>query len=78
MNWMLSVLVVLAFGCKGVTQSENYAEEKLTFDLDSLVQETCVGQECARLRLIWPVAKGDSNAFANRGGSGNQSRLCGQ
>lgn len=62
MKWMLSVLVVLAFGCKGVTQSENYAEEKLTFDLDSLVQETCVGQECARLRLIWPVAKGNSNA----------------
>jgi len=62
MKWMLSVLVIVAFGCKGVTQSENYAEEKLTFGLDSLVQETCVGEECARLRLIWPVAKGDPHA----------------
>lgn len=34
----------------------------LTFSLDSLEQKTCVGENCAILKMIWPVAKGAENA----------------
>ena len=34
----------------------------LTFFLDSLEQKTCVGENCATLKMIWPVAKGAENA----------------
>ena len=65
MNWILSVLIVFAVSCKGATREDNLPEDKRTFTLDSLVREVCVGEECARLRLSWPVAKGDSNAKIN-------------
>jgi hypothetical protein len=62
MKWIIFVLMVLASACREVPTSEKLEEQQIIFGLDSLVQETCHGETCARLRLIWPVAKGDSSA----------------
>jgi hypothetical protein len=39
--------------------------EPLIFGLDSLKQEKCVGEQCATLRLVWPVAKGENSEKIN-------------
>lgn len=62
MKWVFGVFTLFLVSCEGVTRSDIGSEKALTFQLDSLIRETCVGEGCARLRLIWPVAKGDSNA----------------
>ncbi len=41
-------------------------EDPLTFALDSLKQEKCVGESCATLRLVWPVAKGKGAEKINK------------
>jgi hypothetical protein len=41
-------------------------ESPLTFDLDSLNNEKCVGEYCATLRIVWPVAKGDKSEKINQ------------
>ena len=40
--------------------------DPLIFGLDSLKQEKCVGEKCATLRIVWPVAKGDNSEKINQ------------
>jgi hypothetical protein len=39
--------------------------DPLTFGLDSLKQEKCFGEQCATLRLVWPVAQGANSEKIN-------------
>lgn len=48
---------------ESVSKIEVKAEEaSLSFSLDSLVQNKCEGEDCASLRLVWPMAKGSEIA----------------
>lgn len=42
----------------GSELSESLPTSTLTFSLDSLVKKDCLGENCASLRLVWPVANG--------------------
>ena len=60
MKYLIIQILILAFSCapKKGDFSEDSSLQSLTFSLDSLVQEKCVGEDCAKLRLVWPVASG--------------------
>ena len=62
MKWIFGVFILFLVSCEGGTRSEMGSEEALTFQQDSLIRKACVGEACARLRLIWPVAEGGYNA----------------
>jgi hypothetical protein len=62
MKWIIGLLMVFVFSCKNQNPSEKKIEESMTFHLDSLIRETCLGEDCARLRLVFPRAEGGSNA----------------
>ena len=38
-------------------------EQKLTFRTETLERESCVGENCAKLKLSWPVASGGEAAI---------------
>jgi hypothetical protein len=64
---IISLLLALAFfSCsqKESAVSQDSAFE-LSFSLDSLVQEKCIGQNCAKLRMVWPVAHGPQEEQIN-------------
>lgn len=65
LKWIFRLVIVLLFSCgkKGNSEVVSSAEKsELTFRLDSMVRESCVGGSCAKLRMVWPVAMGDSKA----------------
>lgn len=65
MKWIFGMVVLVLISCgkkeskieSGIT--ENF---ELTFRTDSLVKESCVGENCAKLRLVWPIAEDDHQA----------------
>lgn len=62
MKWIFGILVMVLISCgkKEPVQIVGLSENsELTFRTDSLIQESCVGENCAKLRLVWPVAEGD-------------------
>lgn len=63
MKWIFGIVVLFFFSC-GKREGQVSLSEKseMTFQMDSLVQESCVGENCAKLRLVWPVADGGENA----------------
>ncbi len=56
---VLFFLVWISCGGKKVESIEN---PELTFRLDSLHKKACVGENCASIRIIWPVAEGSNQA----------------
>lgn len=61
MNYFFILISVLFVSCGPKENSPKEVEIGLTslsFELDSLVREKCSGESCARIRLVWPVAKG--------------------
>lgn len=61
MRIALVLLVVIWASCTE-KNTESSAGDSLTFTLDSLQEKSCVGENCATLRLIWPVAQGGDPA----------------
>jgi hypothetical protein len=63
--FFLSILAVMS--CSQREESTVAAQEDpLTFELDSLRKEKCVGELCATLRLVWPVALGGNSEKINQ------------
>ncbi|HSF53099.1 MAG TPA: DUF4163 domain-containing protein [Algoriphagus sp.] len=63
MRNLILLLLLAAFSCAPKSQNtENALENPLTFQMDSLQKETCVGENCAKLSLSWPVASGSESA----------------
>jgi hypothetical protein len=70
MRYFVLLLLSVAFSCAPKTEgvsgdSEDSAAlqaEPLTFKIDSLNKEVCVGENCAKIRLLWPVASGSKAA----------------
>jgi hypothetical protein len=64
MRLILAGFLFLSFSCGKKTENPppTLEETGLTFSLDSLVRQSCAGENCAKLRLVWPVAKGDARA----------------
>ena len=60
MKYLILPMLVLIISCSPKTGAQRDSQDApaLSFDLDSLIQEKCVGEECAKLRLVWPVASG--------------------
>ena len=60
MKYLILPFLVLIIACSPKTGDQNDSKDSLalSFSLDSLIQEKCVGEECAKLRLVWPVASG--------------------
>lgn len=61
MNYFLVLISVLFVSCgpkENTQKEEGVVISSVTFELDSLVREKCSGESCARIRLVWPVAKG--------------------
>ncbi|GMQ27083.1 hypothetical protein Aoki45_37660 [Algoriphagus sp. oki45] len=65
MNYFFISIFALLMSCG---PREIYQEEgaeilsPLIFEMDSLVREKCVGESCAQIRLVWPMAKGGEKA----------------
>jgi hypothetical protein len=59
---ILAVLFCLIWVSCSAKKSEPLDPISLTFSLDSLEEKTCVGENCATLKLSWPVAKGGVQA----------------
>ena len=70
------VLVLISCGKKeskiesGIT--ENF---ELTFRTDSLVKKSCVGENCAKLRLVWPIAAGEEVTINYNGTWNDESKV---
>ncbi len=62
---LLSLLSFVACSQKEQVVSQTL-DEPLGFTLDSLKQERCVGENCATLRLVWPVANGKNAEKINQ------------
>jgi hypothetical protein len=64
MRLIVAGFLLLFFSCGKKTENPppRLEETGLTFRLDSLVRQSCPGENCAKLRLVWPVAKGDARA----------------
>lgn len=63
MRILLLFLFLAAFSCDPKNQNtELIAQTPLIFKTDSLQKETCVGENCAKLSLSWPVASGPEAA----------------
>lgn len=65
MKWIFGLLVLVLISCgkkESVLEGGITENSGLTFRTDSLVKETCVGENCARLRMVWPIAEGDQRA----------------
>ncbi len=65
MKWIFGILVFVLISCgKKESEIESGITEnsELTFRTDSLVKKSCVGENCAKLRLVWPIAAGDQRA----------------
>lgn len=66
MNYFF-ILISILFLSRGPKENSQKKVEtgltSLSFELDSLVREKCSEESCARIRLVWPVAKGGE--FAN-------------
>jgi hypothetical protein len=61
------LLAITLFSC---TQKESAISQssalELSFSLDSLIQEKCIGEACAKLRMVWPVAHGTNEEQINK------------
>lgn len=58
---MKYLFILVMFGmisCSPPKTANSDVVETLTFSLDSLVQEKCSGGDCAKMRLVWPIASG--------------------
>lgn len=70
MRNLILFLLVAAFACTQTSETSTIVpgdsvalqEDPLTFKADSLVKEVCVDENCAKLRLVWPVASGSEAA----------------
>lgn len=63
MRILFSLILISLISCQ--TKEENQeivTENPLSFRTDSLINETCVGENCAKLRLVWPIASGGEAA----------------
>lgn len=61
MNYFLVLISILLVSCgpkENTQKEEGVVISSVTFEKDSLVREKCSGESCARIRLVWPVAKG--------------------
>ncbi|GAA0880701.1 hypothetical protein GCM10009119_36710 [Algoriphagus jejuensis] len=67
MRILLFFLLLPVFSC---AQKENVVSEPpqdpLSFGLDSLNTEKCIGDNCATLRIVWPVARGQNSDQVNQ------------
>ncbi|WP_111671973.1 DUF3298 and DUF4163 domain-containing protein [Algoriphagus litoralis] len=62
-NLAIFLFVLSLSSC--ATKPDNLAEEEetvLSFRTETLERETCVGENCAKLKLSWPVASGARTA----------------
>ncbi|MFN3997185.1 DUF3298 and DUF4163 domain-containing protein [Algoriphagus sp.] len=57
---IFSIMIFIALvSCKPKDQAlETESESQLTFRTETLEKESCVGENCAKLKLSWPVASG--------------------
>lgn len=63
MKHLILLLFLAAICCTPKSQNtESTLENQLNFKMDSLQKETCVGENCAKLSLSWPIASGPEPA----------------
>lgn len=63
MKNLLIFLIVAMISCTSKPgNQEKVAKTSLSFRLETLEKESCVGENCAKLRLSWPVASGGKAA----------------
>lgn len=57
------VLIILTSSCTSKpARQETAIETSLSFRTETLEKESCVGENCAKLKLFWPVASGNEAA----------------
>lgn len=67
MRFLYLFILIGFFSCSTKNPEEAFSKETLlTFELDSLIQEKCVGENCATLRLVWPKANGENQELINQ------------
>lgn len=59
---VFSVLILLTSCSSKPSSQETEIETPLTFRTETLEKESCVGENCAKLKLSWPVASGNKAA----------------
>ena len=66
MRYLILFFLFAAFSCAPKTETTSFQPDNspaiqadsLIFKADSLNKEICVGENCAKLKLLWPVASG--------------------
>lgn len=67
MRILVFLLLLPFFSCaQRETATSESPEKSLAFGLDSLKAEKCFGENCATLRLVWPVAQGGNAERINQ------------
>lgn len=63
MRILVSFVLILLTSCTSKpTSQETEIETPLSFRTETLEKESCVGENCAKLKLSWPVASGNDAA----------------
>ncbi len=63
MRYLLFFFLLTSVSCAQESKTKLVSESReLVFKADSLNRESCVGESCAKLRLVWPVASGSAVA----------------
>lgn len=58
MRYLIVFCLMATLSCAQRSQTTSGEKVELSFGLDSLVKEVCAGDNCASMRLVWPVASG--------------------